>query len=279
MSNNCKQLTKVVESKITRSMWIENSRGKRISSKFVLYNDVECDNFVVLTTSNGDYIYHKNVDELILHVSNYTELIKLSDRLYAINYSISDNSGRKCFARIYDGDGNLLLGGLEVIKSMKGGLFAVKKEDKWGFMDENLNVVIPHLWENVTSFNEDGYAIVFFKEYKRMAVIDKKGSYVLSPSTYSNASFITKDLLLVKKEGKEGAINLKGEIIVPVIYSDVCLKDNFFIVRMGQKYGLIDINGKEIFECIYPEIIETDKKFVVQDFARLEVPKTKEVTK
>lgn len=279
MLNSSKQLTKVVRSKISRKSWIEDSKGKRISFKFVLHTSEECDDFVTLRTSAGYYVYNKNSDTLILHVSAYINVIKISDNAYGVMFYLKDRFERRYYARIYDSKGNLLIGGLTSLRDMSNGLFAVNKEDKWGFMDEKLNIIIPYLWEAVTPFNEDGHAIVFFKEHKRMAVIDKKGSFVLSPSCYSNASFITKNLLLVKKEGKEGVINLKGEVIVPVIYYNVTLKDNFFIVSVNNKYGLIDINGNEIFECIYPEIIETDKKFVVQDFARLETPKTKEVTK
>jgi len=280
MANNNEQLIKVVEGRITRNSWLVNSRGKRISEKFVLYHSNEEGAFVTLNTSKGEYVYHKSTGSILLEKARSAKVIRITENLFGVKFYTRRNDKVEDFARIYSAEGKLLLSGLNSVGGMHNGLFSAMKSEKWGYMDKNLNFVIPPSWEEVSPFNENGYAVVYFKERKRIGVIDKKGSYVLSPVSYTNAIFETQDLLRVRdSEASYGIINVKGDVIVPVVYDNVTLKGNFFIVRSGCKYGLIDTSGNEIFECIYPEIIETDKKFVVPDFARLEIPKEKEVTK
>lgn len=59
-------------------------------------------------------------------------------------------------------------------------LLASKKDDKWGFIDRNGNVVIEYKYDKVTEFNEYGYAGI--KVNDKWGVIDSKGNIVKAPS-------------------------------------------------------------------------------------------------
>lgn len=65
------------------------------------------------------------------------------------------------------------------------------------------------------------------------------------------------DVLKVKKDGKYGLINLKGNIVLNCEYDDIyTLKriENSLIVEKNGKLGLVDNNGRVIIEANYAEI-------------------------
>lgn len=62
-------------------------------------------------------------------------------------------------------------------------LIANKKDNKWGFIDRNGNVVVEHKYDKVTEFNEYGYAGISLNN--KWGVIDSKRNIVKEPS-YEN---------------------------------------------------------------------------------------------
>lgn len=272
-----KEKIKLVTGKFTKKTCLKNERGKMISKKFILYNISYLGGFVKLNTSKGQYIYHLDKEKILFEEEEVLRFSQISNNLVGIF--------TKKESYIYDLKGNLKLKGISDFRILKNGLFAFKKDDKWGFMEENLKVVIPPLWERVSNFNDYGYSIVNFKDLKRLAVIDRKGKYVFSPSDYFSAKFLNEKFIKVQKssplinECETGIIDIKGKVIVPTKYRNVFLISGYFKVYDGKNYGLFDTEGNEIFECIYPEIIETDKKFIVHDFSKKEIFKTKEYEK
>lgn len=270
--------TKLVNSKYSNKSWIVNSKGERISEKFKVKCELQYGPYITVNTDKGKCIYHKDQDGIVFW-SNSSEvyLRKISEKLYALSW-YSQNTTEP-FIRIYDDRGKVVHREVAGVNSLHNGLIAVKMNEYWGFMDENGTVVIPPTWAEVENFNDYGYSIVRFKEGRRIAVIDKSGSYVLGPSDYSKLEFISEDLIIAVKDNKKGLITLKGKVIIPCDYDDIYVREDYYIVYIKPKYGLFDAEGNVIFECIYPEIIETPDKFVVQDFIRQEAFKQKEVAK
>ena len=66
---------------------------------------------------------------------------------------------------------------------------------------------------------------------------DKEDIYI---NTYNN--------LIVKKDNKEGIIDLEGNILVDYIYDDIKYTSNGYIVKNKNKYGILDNNYKTIFK-------------------------------
>ena len=58
-------------------------------------------------------------------------------------------------------------------------LFASKQNDKWGFVDQNGNVVVEYKYDKVTEFNEYGYAGI--KKDGKWGSIKEDGTVVLEP--------------------------------------------------------------------------------------------------
>lgn len=269
---------KVKHGKFTKKSWLVNEKGKRISDKFYLYEKFKFGDFVKLETSKGCYIYHKKTGNM------------LNSNNILLSYITSDLLEIECFvqgnwvSKIYNMEGELLLDNIDCVRQIKNGLIPICIDDKWGFMDESLKLVIPPLWQKVSNFNENGYAVVKFKDLKRFAIINKKGEYICPPceGSYYDIEFISDELLKTTSAGnyyKYGVITNKGKVVLKAIYDSIWLIEGYIKVRSGEHYGLFDTEGNEIFECIYPEIIETDKKFIVHDFAKKEILKTKEYEK
>lgn len=274
--------TRLVKSKFFNLFWIENSQGKRISSMFRLLAEETVGPFVKVTTQTKTIIFNKNSDNITFiskSVKNVC-LEKLTEDVYEIRV-LSCWKERNTWKKelLYDRCGNLISDKYSDVTKPHYGMIGVELDGQWGFIDEKGTCVITPAWKHSSLFNEYGYSVVTFKGENKIAVIDKKGIYVLGPMPYSSARFIGENLLQVVSGGRKGIIDLKGQVVIPTEYDYIEKKDNHFIVKRGAKYGLFGVNGECIFECIYPEIIETPDKFVVQDFAKLETPKFVEVSK
>lgn len=93
------------------------------------------------------------------------------------------------------------------------GLAAVKKSDKWGYIDVDMKLVIPHKYLTAKEFTD-------------------------------SIAKVTDEL------GKVGFINMKGEPIIDFIYDDAQqLKDGWIIVTIKDRKGLINISGKTAIPC------------------------------
>ena len=99
------------------------------------------------------------------------------------------------------------------------GLAAVKRNKKWGFIDEKGKLVIPMIYDEVDSFNQN-------------------------------------NLSSVSKNGKFGFINKKGVEIIPIIYEMVKSEqlDDLVIVRKNYKWAFFDNKGKQLSDFLYNDV-------------------------
>jgi hypothetical protein len=111
---------------------------------------------------------------------------------------------------------------IEPYSSSDGLAPALSKEDKWGYVDENKNEVIPCVYFYADNF-VDGFAIAA-KGEKEYGIIDKSGKEIV-PFKYEE---------------------LKTEYYA--------FQEGVVIARLENKYGVIDRFGKEILPCKYDAI-------------------------
>lgn len=99
------------------------------------------------------------------------------------------------------------------------GLAAVKKNKKWGFIDEKGKLVIPMIYDAVDYFTQN-------------------------------------NLSAVVKNGKSGFIDKKGEEIIPIIYEMVRSEqlDDIVIARKNYKWAFFDNKGKQLTDFLYNDI-------------------------
>ena len=102
-----------------------------------------------------------------------------------------------------------------------------EKDGKWGIVDQAGNWVIPPEYDGTYGYNAD-----VWKKHNlnRNAVI------------------------VVKKGKKYGGVNLKNEIIIPLVYDYVYpfrANSKYVTMIFNKKWGVIDLNGKVIIKPIY----------------------------
>jgi hypothetical protein len=138
------------------------------------------------------------------------------------------------------------------------GLAAVKKDDKWGFVDTSGTVVIPIQFDDPATFKQ-GYTQV--RKEGKAGVIDKKGT-VLVPfqydyiGSYNDGVFSARDF-----NNKYGFIDSAGKIIIPFEYDEVNISwfsGGLAIVKKKEKWGAIDKGNKAIIPFVYDELSIND---------------------
>ena len=136
------------------------------------------------------------------------------------------------------------------------GMIGVMLDNKWGFIDEEGNEVISLKYDQVYRFKEGmagvrlGYGWGF---------INKEGKEIV-PLIYESVGSFSDNLAKVKRGGKWGFINKEGEEIVPFKYDYADdFTEGLARVKLNNKWGFIDKTGKEIISFKkgeYPEIFK-----------------------
>lgn len=158
--------------------------------------------------------------------------------------------------------------------------------DKWGFMDTLGRLVIPPLFDDVTSFSE-GLAAANLEG--RWGYIDPSGEFVIPPTFKSAWSFheglarvslfdgldcyvtrreeyirsadwaaaddFSEGLAKIKRGNVFGFIDTTGEVVLPTIYSKCrSFSRGLAIFSTGEKSGVIDAQGDEILPAGFDQI-------------------------
>ena len=119
----------------------------------------------------------------------------------------------------------------------------------YGFIDGNNNMVIQPKYQYAMPFVEN-YAVV--KQYDRQGVIDKTGKEVL-PIKYDFVSPMNKGLFWAYYDGGLALFNNKFKQLTPFIYQDAnpVYSEELFPVMRDGKWGFVNKKGKEKIPCQY----------------------------
>ena len=167
------------------------------------------------------------------------------------------------------------------------------KNKKWGYVDENMNVVIEAKFDYATAFSE-GIGLV--KEDDRYRYISKDGNYMFDNSYYyatpfcGGAAIVEEDdteilidydgkklceidediyvhefvdgIAVFEKNDKYGYIDIRGNILVKAKY-EYCesFMNGVAIVKDSDNYYLIGRNGKKVIDSGFEYISSYDNKY------------------
>lgn len=133
------------------------------------------------------------------------------------------------------------------------GLLAVRKGDKWGYIDESFSLVIDLKFASACDFNEYGIAEVGERDSNGdilYGYIDIGGEYIVEPKFRYTKPF--ENGCAYVTEGDESYyINTKGEKIKAPEETDAEEKKDFEIYREGDKYGYKKPSEKKLTEAVY----------------------------
>ena len=153
------------------------------------------------------------------------------------------------------------------VMAQTGELQYFNQDGKYGYKDENGNVVIQPIYDDAGSFS-DGLTRV--KLNGKWGLIDKTGKEVIPFIYYTIGDFSeglaraelingeptfkkkNKWEYIVIKDSKWGFIDKTGKEVVPFIYDDAgSFSGGIAIVKLNDKWGFIDNTGKEVIPLIY----------------------------
>lgn len=118
-------------------------------------------------------------------------------------------------------------------RQFNDGFAAVNLNNRWGFINTNDSVIIPTVYDWVSSFGEFGL--------KNIAIVKNNIQPYRVPTNMG---------------GKMGFINKNGELITPMDFKNfkTSFKGIMPITNQDDKWGLISIMAEEIIPCEYDSI-------------------------
>jgi len=133
---------------------------------------------------------------------------------------------------------------------MKHSLVCVQKDNKFGWLDKQGNIVIEVKFssDNEPSF-KDGLAKV--KLGDKYGFVDTKGKVIIE-FKYEKAKDFSEGYASVKLAGKWGFVDAEGKRVVDFKYEDSGkFSEGYASVKLAGKWGFVDKNGKLIIPCNY----------------------------
>ena len=132
----------------------------------------------------------------------------------------------------------------------------ISENDYWGYVDNRTKEIKIPLGKYKFMNPLDQENMILAKKDDKEGYIDINDN-ILIPFIYNDLSvFSDNGLAIAQIKDKFGAINRKGEVLIPFIYDRL----NYFyksglskIVKNG-KYGFVDKTGKEIVSPIYNSV-------------------------
>ncbi len=147
------------------------------------------------------------------------------------------------------------------IKSLNfyDGLLLVKKDEKYGYVNTNGEVVIDFQFDDAYSFS-NGLASI--KKDGKYGFIDTKGNIVINPE-FDDAKYFSDELACVKKGDKYGYIDKNGNVVIDFNYDNAYdFSEGKAWVRINDRYQIINKKREVIADEIEVKnlIISYDKK-------------------
>ena len=140
------------------------------------------------------------------------------------------------------------------------GLSVIKKDGKYGFIDDQNRLRVANRYDSVQDFHE-GYAAI--KLIGKWGFIDKSEELVIQPH-YENVGFFENGLCLVKIMGKYDLINLQNQQIFRSGFD--FMKPSFnnrYVVTLNDQKGLVDSSGKVLVNYVFDELYDLNNGYVL----------------
>jgi hypothetical protein len=137
---------------------------------------------------------------------------------------------------------------------------AIRKDGKYGFIDDQGRLRIANRYENVKAFSEGMAAIRIMHQW---GFIDQHENLVVQP-VFDDVGNYDNGHSIVMKDGLYGLIDKRGKVILPLRYDDIKLNaQNRWVLRQQGAYGLADSTGRVIIHPKYDTLADTGNGFVI----------------
>lgn len=132
------------------------------------------------------------------------------------------------------------------------GVAAVRKDDKWGFIDKLGKEIIPCEYEEVSDFK---FGVSVVKLNDKEGIINIQGKRI-APIKYDwiDSFSFGDSLTRASLNENQGILNEKGEVIIPFEYEEIFdFNEGLALARKNGKYGCVDRSNNIIIPFEYEE--------------------------
>jgi hypothetical protein len=154
----------------------------------------------------------------------------------------------------------------DVVLPSSEGLRVIKRDGKFGFIDDRGRLRIANRYEDASSFSEGLAAI---KIRGKWGFINREERIVIQPA-YEAVSSFSKGVAHVRQKGKFGLLQANGTLVLPTRYDSVgILKYGWLLLKQGEHFGLADAEGNIVLQTKFEYIdVVTENQFVVKQFEK-----------
>ncbi len=213
--------------------------------------------------------------------------MKLNDYFNNKNFFIETNEVQKIFVlkenyELLQLQNKIYLKKFDEIKLKKGVLgtkvgtnYMFKENDKFGILDENLNVLANPVYDGL--FKGEKSNLLLAKENDKFGYLNFDGTIII-PFEYEMGASEKNGLMVVKKDNKIGVINQKNKTVIDFNYDGIYYYNpTKFVAIRNKEYFLIDILAENIekIDASWMGVqkdkklfYEKDEKFGIFDFKK-----------
>lgn len=151
-------------------------------------------------------------------------------------------------------------GSYDELKYVEDEYVAVKKNNRFGFVDKHNKLRITNRYEDVGRYSEHGIPVMLLGKW---GMIDTNEKIIIQPA-YDSIFDPNHGISIIELKGKYGLINYKGTVIISPKFDKITqLKSGEYLFKEDGKYGLLDAMGKYLIESKYDELIKLEHGVVI----------------
>src|SRR3989338_440127 len=140
-----------------------------------------------------------------------------------------------------------------------GNYATVLKGDKFGLIDRAGKVIIPFQYTNMG----DVGTLIAVQKGGKWGYVDLTNKMLIQP-TYEYAETFVDGLGIVELLTLQGAINAKGQVVIPLEHTEVKRLDKgHYLVSRGSKYGVYSDKGELLVPMEYGQIRKVQGDFLL----------------
>ncbi|MDO3413291.1 WG repeat-containing protein [Saccharibacillus sp. CPCC 101409] len=226
-----------VASKGAQSGYIDRSGQWAIEPQYTYADDFENGMAVAMKLDNpnaSDGVEYWNLIDSSGKVKVKTEYFRIgtfSEGLASVWIEYFENRG------FIDEKGALIIEGYDDVGSFSEGLAAVRKGDKWGYIDRTGEVVLPFIYEDTFAFYEDRAVVQIGDKW---GFIDRHGKKIIAPR-YDSVNSFSEGLAPVFVNEKWGYIDKEGQMVIEPAYLEA----------FPAQHGMMQVSREQIAEYSY----------------------------
>ncbi len=140
------------------------------------------------------------------------------------------------------------------------GFRGIKRDDKFGFIDERGRLRIANRYDDIDEFHE---GLASFKLLGKWGFINTSDQIIINPN-YEKAGHFQRGHAVVSRNGKSGVIDKKGNTILAFQYDSIhVLTSHKFLLFAGGQRGLAEMNGSILIDARFDQLTELDNDLVL----------------